>query len=332
MNSPVTQDRLLVFDCHEAWVYQLRVLEQQMDVVVGLKGRHMAEWDDAMRPVPPNARIVQLDAALRAAEPYYCIIAHNLSDLLDVKTLAGPRLFVIHGTLDGMVSDQQTVTQPDELRRTVAQFIRLIGAHAIAVSKLKGYSWGFDQDIVSFAADPGDYLPYRGDLPRGLRIANSIRSRARTLLWEFHEMAFRGVPMTLVGRNDDMPGVEPAHDWAELKQILSRHRFFVHTADPKLEDGYNMATLEAMAAGLPVVGNQHPSSPVEHGISGFLSNDPAELHGYAMRLLDDRNLAAQMGRAAQKAATEKFAPAAFKAGLMQAIETARRKWREHRQA
>jgi len=138
--------------------------------------------------------------------------------------------------------------------------------------------------------------------------------------------------MTLVGRNDDMPGVEPAHDWTELKQILSRHRFFVHTADPNLEDGYNMATLEAMAAGLPVVGNQHPSSPVEHGISGFLSNDPAELHGYAMRLLDDQNLAARMGRAAQKAITEKFAPATFKAGLVRAIETARRKWGEHRQA
>jgi len=254
MNSPVTRDRLLVFDCHEAWVYQLRLLDQQMDVVVGLKGRHMAEWDDAMRPVPPNARIVQLDAALAAAEPYYCIIAHNLSDLLDVKTLAGPRLFVIHGTLEGMVSDQQTVTQPDELRRTVAQFIRLIGAHAIAVSKLKGCSWGFDQDIVSFAADPGDYLPYRGDLPCGLRIANSIRSRRRTLLWDFHEMAFSGVPMTLVGRNDDMPGVEPAHDWAELKQILSRHRFFVHTADPKLEDGYNMATLEQCAAAVKQAG------------------------------------------------------------------------------
>ena len=51
--------RLLVFDCHEAWVYQLRLLRWPLDIVVGLRGRHTQEWDESMRPIPPGlARFV----------------------------------------------------------------------------------------------------------------------------------------------------------------------------------------------------------------------------------------------------------------------------------
>jgi two-component system copper resistance phosphate regulon response regulator CusR len=61
--------RLLVFDCHEAWVYQLRALDQAMDVVVGLRGRHVDGWDETVRPVPPNARLIRLDEALANISP-----------------------------------------------------------------------------------------------------------------------------------------------------------------------------------------------------------------------------------------------------------------------
>jgi glycosyltransferase involved in cell wall biosynthesis len=57
----------------------------------------------------------------------------------------------------------------------------------------------------------------------------------------------------------------------------------------------NMATLEAMAAGLPVLGNCHPTSPSRHAVGGFLSNDPEELRAFARRLLRDPDLATQMG-------------------------------------
>lgn len=330
-DSPSAPGRLLVFDCHEAWVYQLRWLGHPMDVVVGLKGRHTEGWDEAMRPLPPHARLVRIDQLRAANQSYDCIIAHNLTDLLDSKSLAAPRLFVVHGTLEGIALEQGSVTSPAELRHAVAEYLELIGAHAMAVSRLKGRSWGLEDDIVPLAADPADYLPHRGDLACGLRIANDIRRKARTLLWDFHQAAFAGLPVTLVGRNDEMPGVEPAQDWASLKQILSRHRFFVHTADPHLEDGYNMATLEAMAAGLPVLGNRHPTSPVVHGASGFLSDDPSELRACALRLLDDAELAARMGRAAQKTVADNFSPEQFQAGIRRAIESARRKWRARRQ-
>jgi hypothetical protein len=315
--------RLLVFDCHEAWVYQLRYLGLPMDIVVGLRGRQKSDWDQAMRPLPANARVVRQVDLQPTSEQYHCIIAHNLTDLLDVKHLAGPRLFVLHETLDGTILEQRTTVPADELRRAVAKYVEITKTHVMAVSELKGKSWGHCDDIVAFCADPADYSAWQGDMARGLRIANHILRRPRVLMWEFHQQAFRDLPVTLVGHNPEMNGIKAATDWMDLKDILSHHRFYIHTADPQLEDGYNMATLEAMAAGLPVLGNRHPTSPVVHGVNGFLSDEPSELRDYAIRLLADRELAARMGAAAKETVQKHFPPARFADGLRQSIVAAR---------
>ncbi len=318
--------RLLVFDCHEAWVYQLHALECPLDIAVGLRGRPQDSWDEKMRPLPPNGRPVRLDDALKRNEPYACIVGHNLTDLLDVKSIAGPRILVIHEALDGVAHEHRLAVPKEEFLATFAKFVNLTGTHVVAVSKLKGRSWGFDEDIVPSSAEPADYLPWSGNLRRGLRVANHISRRPRTLLWEFHQRAFDGLPITLVGRNADMDGVLPADNWGHLKQIFSEHRFYIHTADPQLEDGYNMATLEAMAAGLPVLGNRHPTSPVEHGVSGWLSDDPAELRAHALRLLDDHDLAGRMGVAAQKVVAARFSLGQFQKRFRHSIERAQRSW------
>lgn len=321
-------ERLLVFDCHEAWVYQLHKLPYPMDVVVGLRGRHIDGWDENMRPVPPNARLIRIEDALRNPGSYRCIVAHNLTDLLDAKTLEGPRLFVIHETLDGALQEQASTFSADQFRMAIAQFVQMTSAHVVAVSKLKGRSWGFEDDIVTLSADPSEYLAWKGDLARGLRVANHIQRRPSILLWDFHKKAFDGLPVTLVGRNADMCDVRPSKNWADLKETFSRHRFYIHTADPRLEDGYNVATLEAMAAGLPVLGNRHPSSPVEHGVSGFLSDDPAELRGYALRLLADQELAARMGQVARETIAKCFSGARFRQNFTRSLEFARWKWQQ----
>jgi glycosyltransferase involved in cell wall biosynthesis len=163
-------------------------------------------------------------------------------------------------------------------------------------------------------------------LPAGLRVANHIARRPNTLLWSFHQESFRGLPVTIVGRNPEWEGVEPAKNWADLKETFARHRFYIHTADPKFEDGFNMAMLEAMAAGMPVLGNRHPTSPIEHGVSGFLSDDPTELRAFAQRLLADRDLAGQMGAAAQKLVSQKFSSRHFQKSFSQAIERAHKLW------
>jgi hypothetical protein len=320
---------LLVFNCHEAWVYQLAALGYELDIIVGLKGQYKSTWDDQMRPLPPNSRLISLSDALRSKTDYYCLVVHNISDLLDVKSRSEPRLMVIHSTLEGRALEEKSNVKPQEMKGMLHKYLELVGGHAVAVSMLKGSSWGFTDDIVPFCTDPGDYLPYSGQDACGLRICNFLQNRKRILLWDFHEKVFEGLPIRIVGHNPGMPGVSAARNWGHLKELLQSHRFYIHTADPRLEDGCNMATVEAMAAGMPILGNKHPGSPVEHGVSGFLSDDADELRGFARVLLEDRDLAIRMGRQARKTAIERFSPAAFKKSFLRSIETARRK-RENR--
>lgn len=328
---PTNKKTLLVFNCHEAWVHQLGVLEYKLDIIAGLKGQYKTTWDQQIRPLPPDSRIITLSQALQSDESYYCIITHNTTDLLDVKNRAEPRLLVIHSTIEGRKLEEKPDVEPVQIKQMLHEYISLIGGHVVAVSKLKGNSWGFTEDIIPFCADPDDYLPYSGQTACGLRICNFIQSRKKILLWDFHKKAFDGLPIKLVGHNPGMEGVTAADSWDDLKKIFQSHRFYIHTADPTLEDGYNMATIEAMAAGMPVLGNKNPSSPIKHGVSGFLSDDPNELRKYAQMLLEDKDLAIKMGRVGQKTVSERFCKARFKKGFLQSIETARCK-HQHRVA
>ena len=316
---------LLVFNCHEAWVYQLGYLGYKLDIVIGLNGRYEKGWDTRMRPKPPNSRLITLDEALNSRGTYYCIITHNVTDLLDAKLRPEPRIMVLHLPIEARIAEEKSTVPREEMLRTLHHYIELLGSHVVAVTPFKGKSWGFTDDIVAFGIDVDSYLNYTGEKSCGLRISNFIKRRQQFLLWDFHQEAFTGLPVKLVGHNPGMGGVTASNDWNELKQILQSHRFYIHTADPKLEDGYNMATIEAMAAGMPVLGNRHPTSPVKHGVSGFLSDDPAILRKYAMILLEDRDLAAKMGEQARKTVIEQFKPDKFKGSFLRSIEIAREK-------
>ncbi len=318
--------RILTLNCHEAWVYQLGYLGNEFDIVDGLPGRYCSKWDTGVRPIPERSRLVVLDKVLKSRPSYCCIVTHNLTDLLTLKSLPAPRILVFHNTLEGRVRQHDFKLPPDRLRELAHNYLDLVGGHAIAISALKGKSWGFSEDIVETAVDVNDYPSWSGEIAAGIRVSNQIMDRNEILLWELHEAAFKDIDIRLVGFNPDIPGVVPSRDWNHLKTLLSSHRFFVHTAHPELEDGYNMATLEAMAAGLPILGNRHHSSPIEHGVSGFLSDDPRELKYYAQLLLRDKNLAGSMGATARKVVAEKFPMKKFVNKFKKSIEISCKKW------
>ncbi|MBF0162865.1 MAG: glycosyltransferase [Magnetococcales bacterium] len=318
--------RLLTLNCHEAWVHQLESLQVCLDIIDGLPGRYTSRWDSRIRPVPRGARLLSLEEVLREGVSYQCVIAHSMTDLLDVKSLTAPRLLVLHNTLESRLQGGQGV-DPQQVQGVLRHYLRQVGGHAVAVSALKARSWGVTTAVVSCGVEPSAYPPWSGELACGLRVANQISQKQQILAWSFHQAAFRELPVRLVGHNPEMAGVEPSESWEHLKGLLQSHRFFIHTADPVLEDGYNMAMLEAMAAGLPVLGNCHPTSPIRSGVNGFLSDDPDELAMWGRRLLEDRTLAGRLGEAARRTVREAFPLSRFAQRMKKAIQTARRSCR-----
>jgi hypothetical protein len=330
MSRALSDLRILTINSHEAWVHQLGYLGASLDIIDGMQGRYCPAWDTCIRPVPKGAKLVQLDE-VRAKEiegrpRYDCIVGHSITDLLDLKAIAGPRILMLHVTLEGRAHNEGHAAVPAGYADMVRAYLDAVGGDAVATSALKARSWSIGAPVVPFGIDVDSYLPHDGRIPRGIRVANQINLRRDYLKWDFHERAFRDVPVDILGHNPDMRGVTPSRSWDDLKAQLSRHRFYVHTADPELEDGYNMASLEAMAAGLPVLGNVHPSSPVVHGESGFLSDDPDELAEHAVRLIENPQLAHDMGQVAKGCVRARFSMMRFAEGFAHCMAGARERW------
>lgn len=86
---------------------------------------------------------------------------------------------------------------------------------------------------------------------------------------------------------------------AELAKLLTACTAFVF---PSQEEGIARAQIEALAAGLPVIGTHEGGATtlVEDGVEGFIvhGRDPQHIADAMLRLATDRNLNERMGRAA----------------------------------
>ena len=124
-----------------------------MDVIDGLPGRYTSRWDERMRPVPALARLVRLEEALADAR-YDVAIAHNLSDLLALRSLTLPKILVLHVDLRARVREEPGAHDIELMRGQVRQYLSSIGAVAVAVSKTKAESWGQACNVIAPGVDP----------------------------------------------------------------------------------------------------------------------------------------------------------------------------------
>jgi glycosyltransferase involved in cell wall biosynthesis len=131
------------------------------------------------------------------------------------------------------------------------------------------------------------------------------------------EQAVAGLPFTLLGLNPTIAGARLSHSWNDLRANMRTHRAYVHTSMTPFEDGYNLAMLEAMSTGMPVVALAHPTCPITDGIDGRVGADGRAVGRALLELLEDDEEAARLGRAARETI-----------GRLFPIETFRTRWRE----
>jgi glycosyltransferase involved in cell wall biosynthesis len=248
------------------------------------------------------------DALSRLTEGRYdAVVCHNLLDLGLVADSGTPTFTVFHTSRDLEIAFGLDVRNFERLGYPLLERTNIV-----FVSAMKQASWGLPGTTIPPGFDLTDYGDYSGELQRILHVGNLKRELATVNGMAQLESAAAGLPLTLLGLNPTIPGSRLSTDWDDLRDHFRSHRVYLHTSGMPYEDGYNLAMLEAMATGMPVVALAHPTSPLTDGLDGLVGRDVNALRLALLELLEDADRARDLGIEARRTVAQLFPLARFR--------------------
>ena len=313
--------KILSFNWHEPYLCLLaRMGHEFLIVEPEITPGHYRRWDENMRPIPENVRLISKTTALDMLElgELDLIIAHNIKDLLEVKDYSLPKILVFHNCLTTEIKlTKDKIRREDYLAKVD---ILLDGVHKVFISEKKRRDWGLDGDVILPGLDVSEYGGYSGDREVVLQVGNMLQERDLMMGYSLSKKIVRDHPLTIMGMNPNIPGSHLSRGFQDLLEHFRSSRVFVNTTVEEFEDGYNLSMLEAMATGMPVVSSWNKSSPIKDGKNGYVSKDPEYLNRCIDSLLKNPEEARRLGDKARETVQEKFPLQRFLQSWRKAIE------------
>ncbi|HIJ64434.1 MAG TPA: hypothetical protein HPP77_00680, partial [Candidatus Hydrogenedentes bacterium] len=296
------------------------------DFTVGAyaSGELAREWQTAFRPIPRNINIVE-ESVWRTdliAGKYDVVVAQNEMNAINIfNDCRTPALLVCHNRRTFL---ETTITA--ETENGAGKYDRLVERlqerfDFVFISESKRADYGIPGRVIYPGIDVNEYGGYRGEVAEVLRVGNMMRARDRMFDVDFQERVCEGIPNRVVGHDPGIAGATPSKSFEDLLESYRALRCLLHVTRQEYEDGYNLAMLEAMACGMPVVSLANRTSPLQDGVDGFVSFDAAILRDRLNGLLTDRDMACAIGARGRETMAEKFPIGAFVENWRAAIET-----------
>ena len=197
---------------------------------------------------------------------------------------------------------------PQQHPTDTLHFCQDAGAMLVHVTPYNALMW--DNGItptrtIEHGVKPLAELAWTGELERGLVVVNHLLQRGRRLGLDVYQEIEQQVPLTLVGMASTDVGGAGEVPQLELPGRMAQHRFLFN---PIRYTSLGLAVVEAMHAGLPVVGlaTTELASVIDSGRNGYVDTRKSRLVAVMRELLRDRGLAEEWGRAGQRLAQERF--------------------------
>ncbi len=299
--------KILTFNWHEPYLCLLSRMNHEFLVVEPeIAPNHYRKWDQNMRPVPDNVRLISMKQALGNLEQgeIDCIIAHNVKDLIEVKDYSLPKIMVFHNCLTTEINLGNNKVNREEYLQKITPLFE--GVTKIFISEMKKADWEMQGEVILPGLDVSEYGGYTGNEEKVLRVGNLLKERDLMMGYSFGEKVIKNHPLLTLGMNPGIPESRISDGFDDLLNQFQKSRVYINTTVDGFEDGYNLAMLEAMATGMPVVTSHNKTSPICDGINGFSSNDPDYLNRCIGKLMQDPVLAKDIGEKARKTVAEKF--------------------------
>jgi glycosyltransferase involved in cell wall biosynthesis len=292
--------KILTWHTHGSYLYYLTQAPHDFYVLSkpdrppGYGGRcgHM-RWGDNVIDLPvERARNSQFD----------CIVFQDDAQYLDDQYLylseaqrRLPRIYLEH---------DPPRDHPTDMRHPVCDPAVLL-VHVTPFNALMWASEGMATRVIEHGVMVPKDVVYSGELERGLVVVNHLARRGRRLGADIFAAARDEVPLDLVGMGaEEMGGLgEVLH--ADLPAFAARYRFFFN---PIRYTSMGLAVIEAMMAGMPVIGlaTTEMATAIENGVSGYVDTDVATLVARMLELLRHPAQARRLGQGARHRALERF--------------------------
>ena len=316
--------RILTFNFHEPYLCLMAKTGYSITVGNYNDPPLSREWQTQYRGIPSNITFVDEATWRREAKAghYDVVIAQNESNAIHLLTSPSPKLLICHNRKTFLKTTVE-VDKGDPLDLYERLLQRLLERFTfIFISASKRADYGLPGHVILPGIDLDELGGYTGEVGEVLRVGNMMRLRNLMFDVDFQEAVCAGLPNRVVGTNPPISQSVESRSFEELKSFYRSRRCMLHVTREGYEDGYNLAMLEAMGVGMPIVSLANPTSPLTDGVDGFLSYDAAVLQQRIRDLLADPELARNMGEHARETVAKKFPISAFVDNWRRVIEEA----------
>lgn len=304
--------KILSFNWHEPYLCLLSKIGHEFLVVEPeVAPGKVRAWDENMRPVPKNVRLLSLQQARRQLDmnAIDLVIAHNVRDLIELQAYVLPKILVFHNRLTTEIGLGDGKVGRYEYLSKIQSFLKQV--QKVFISQSKKEDWVLEGKVIPPGIDVDEFEAYTGENSCILRVGNLLKERDLMLGFTDSERIVNGFSTVTLGMNPTIPEARLSSGFQDLKDHFRSCRLYLNTTVEGFEDGYNLAMLEAMAAGMPVISTFNRTSPIKNGINGVISDDVEYLRSCVAELLADPDRARYMGVEARKTVQKQFSSEAF---------------------
>tara|TARA_Y100000592_G_C5481991_1_gene326189 strand:+ start:2710 stop:3717 length:1008 start_codon:yes stop_codon:yes gene_type:complete len=301
---------ILTFPTHER--YQTNLAETGHNFYMW-QSQGIKPWVNKYGPIPKNTVLLNADKKdkqVPADVDIDIVLSQNKFGQFEIAKKISEQIGA------PLVSIEHTLPMTSWPKSQLIQLHKMRGDINLFISEYSRALWGWSDDeagVVHHGVDTELFCP--SDLnrePLALSVVNDWINRdwcCGYKLWEavtgFPKNIF---PLQVIG---DTPGLsEPAPSTESLVKEYQTARVFLNTS---LISPVPTSLLEAMSCGCAVVTTETCMIPeiIKNGENGFMSNNPSELRGYVQKLMEDEELAKELGKNARATIVNNFSLSKF---------------------
>jgi len=305
--KPDEKLNILTFPTHERYE---SMLAKTGHTFYSYRAEGIKDWNETYAKLPDN--YILLDPALGESQiPDYVdfdlVLSQNKFGQFQIAQELATKFHL------PLLSLEHTLPMPEWDENILLQAREMRGHINVFISEYSIDNWGWesqeDTKVITHGIDTDLFCP--SETKEGdeiLSVVNDWINRDWCCGFSLWQEVVKGLPYKVLG---DTPGLsEPASSIEDLVATYQNSRIFLNTSTIS---PVPTALMEAMSCGCAVVSTETCMIPevIENGVNGFITNDENKMKQYLVDLLNDEDMAKEIGDNARKTIVDRYSAEKF---------------------